>query len=82
MKDKLIKKIQDLATRRETLIAEANAAAGAIQAYQEMLKEITDQEEAAARLAEEVKEVRTGPIEEQVKEWSSYKSYGHAPKSE
>jgi hypothetical protein len=54
MKDKLIKKIQDLATRRETLIAEANAAAGAIQAYQEMLKEITDQEETAAKLAEEV----------------------------
>jgi len=44
MKDKLEKKIQELLAAREQKIAEANAAAGAIQAYQEMLKEIIDQE--------------------------------------
>lgn len=44
MKEKLEKKIQELMVAREQKIAEANAAAGAIQAYQEMLKEIIDQE--------------------------------------
>ena len=56
MKEKLNKKIQIAMQKRENLINEANAIAGAIMAYQELIKEIDveekEKEESRKRLAD------------------------------